>query len=70
MERRARSVTKAVIWNAMGLGVMAVVGFAMTGSWSTGGSMALINAALGLTMYFVYERIWAQIQWGRDAQTR
>ena len=69
MERPVRSVTKAVIWNALGLAVMATVGFALTGSWSTGGSMALIHAAVGLTLYVVYERIWAQLEWGRDART-
>jgi len=67
MESRKRSVIKAVIWNMLGLLVMAIVGFAMTGSLSTGGAMALINAALGLSMYFLYERLWARIQWGRSA---
>lgn len=67
MESRARSVIKAVIWNLIGLLVMAIVGFVMTGSLTTGGAMALINAALGLTMYFVYERLWARIHWGRVA---
>lgn len=65
MESRARSVVKAVVWNLIGLAVMATVGFALTGSWSTGGAMALINAALGVTMYFFYERIWARVSWGR-----
>ncbi|SMY08761.1 DUF2061 domain-containing protein [Flavimaricola marinus] len=67
MESRKRSVIKAVIWNLLGLLIMAIVGFAMTGSLSTGGTMALINAALGLTMYFLYERLWAGIRWGRNA---
>ncbi|MEO9780061.1 MAG: DUF2061 domain-containing protein [Sedimentitalea sp.] len=65
METRRRSILKAVIWNLMGLSVMAIVGFVVTGSFATGGSMAVANTLIGLTMYVVYERFWARIQWGR-----
>ena len=65
METRRRSVVKAVIWNLLGLAVMALVGLAMTGSARVGGAMAVINAALGLTMYVGYERVWARVRWGR-----
>lgn len=65
METRRRSVLKAVIWNVIGLIMMTVVGFVATGSASVGGAMAVINASIGLTMYFLYERIWAGVRWGR-----
>lgn len=65
METRRRSVLKAVIWNVIGLIMMTLVGFWATGSATVGGSMALINAAIGLTMYVAYERIWAGVRWGR-----
>lgn len=65
METRQRSVAKAVIWNLIGLGMMMAVGWLATGSLALGGSMALINAGLGLTCYFVYERVWANVTWGR-----
>lgn len=68
VESRTRTVVKAVLWNLLGLAVMSLVGVILTGSWGVGGAMALINAALGLTMYFFYERIWARISWGRHAQ--
>lgn len=64
-ETRRRTLVKAVLWNLIGLAVMALVGFLLTGSWSVGGAMAVINAALGLTMYVIYERVWARISWGR-----
>ncbi|MDF1716368.1 MAG: DUF2061 domain-containing protein [Antarcticimicrobium sp.] len=65
METRGRSLVKAVIWNLIGLAVMALVGLAATGSAAVGGAMALINTAVGLVMYLLYERIWANIRWGR-----
>lgn len=65
METRKRSLLKAVIWNAMGFAMMSLVGLIATGSMAVGGAMALINTGIGLTLYIVYERVWAGIRWGR-----
>ncbi|MBO9454534.1 DUF2061 domain-containing protein [Paracoccus sp. R12_1] len=67
MDTRKRSVLKAVLWQILGLVVMTLVGFALTGSVRVGGGMALINAALGLVLYLGYERLWQHIRWGRIA---
>ncbi|GHE04850.1 hypothetical protein GCM10008024_33670 [Allgaiera indica] len=64
-ETRGRTLLKAVLWNLLGLAVMALVGLAMTGSAALGGAMALVNTALGFLCYVAYERIWARITWGR-----
>ncbi|WP_170328952.1 DUF2061 domain-containing protein [Ruegeria arenilitoris] len=66
METRRRSVVKAVLWNVMGLIVMTLVGLIATGSAAIGGTLAIVNTAIGLTMYVIYERIWAGISWGRN----
>ena len=65
VETPSRSFVKAVLWNLLGLVSMSGVGFALTGSITTGGTLAVINTALGFTMYLGYERIWARIRWGR-----
>lgn len=65
MERPRRTAIKAIIWNINGLAVMSVVGYAMTGSLGAGGMMAVINTAIGLSLYVLYERIWSRISWGR-----
>ncbi|MCA0904833.1 DUF2061 domain-containing protein [Ruegeria marisrubri] len=66
METRRRSVVKAIVWNVMGLATMTLVGLIATGSAAVGGALALVNTAIGLTLYIVYERIWAGISWGRN----
>ncbi|MEX0307812.1 DUF2061 domain-containing protein [Ruegeria conchae] len=66
METRRRSVVKALVWNAMGLAMMTLVGLIATGSAALGGMVALVNTAIGLTMYVIYERVWAGISWGRN----
>lgn len=65
METRARTLVKAVLWNALGLVMMSLVGLVMTGSAFVGGTIAIVNTAIGLSFYFLYERIWARIGWGR-----
>ena len=67
METKTRTLVKSGLWTALGLVVMALVGFLFTGSLSTGGTMAAINAALGFVMYAGYERLWSRITWGRHA---
>ncbi|WP_372610736.1 DUF2061 domain-containing protein [Aquicoccus sp.] len=65
MESSRRTMLKAILWNLLGLAVMGLVGLALTGSAAIGGAMAVINTAIGFVMYFIYERIWAHIRWGR-----
>lgn len=66
MDTRARTLTKALIWNAIGFAIMSIVGFLATGSFAVGGVMALVNTGLGLSMYVAYERIWERVEWGRN----
>tara|TARA_B110000977_G_C11055655_1_gene483964 strand:- start:1631 stop:1834 length:204 start_codon:yes stop_codon:yes gene_type:complete len=66
METRKRTYVKAIIWNLIGLVTMILVGLIATGSIKVGGAMALVNAALGLSMYVIYERVWARLGWGRE----
>lgn len=65
METRKRSLVKAVIWNLLGLMMMSLVGLVATGSAAVGGAMALINTAIGFTLYLIYERVWSNVRWGR-----
>ena len=64
-QTKTRALLKAVLWTLMGLLVMIGVGFAMTGSLATGGKMAVINSVIGMVTYFLYERLWDRISWGR-----
>lgn len=66
MDTRRRSLVKALIWNALGLALMTLVGLAVTGSARDGGLMALLNTGIGFAAYLAYERIWAGVRWGRS----
>lgn len=61
----ARSIVKALTWQAMGLVVMTAITWAVTGSVSKGGVVALLGAATGMVTYLLHERLWARVDWGR-----
>ena len=65
MDSQKRTLIKALLWNVIGLISMSIVGYLSTGSMRVGGAMALINTAIGLSMYVAYERVWTRISWGR-----
>ncbi|WP_299843254.1 DUF2061 domain-containing protein [uncultured Roseovarius sp.] len=66
MDTKQRTLVKAVVWNLIGLAMMSLVGFVMTGSIAVGGTIAVINSAIGLSCYVIYERVWARVRWGRS----
>ena len=65
METRRRTLVKALGWQVIGLSVMALVGAILTGSVALGGTLAVVNTALGFLTYVTYERLWSGIAWGR-----
>lgn len=65
MDTARRTFVKALVWQALGLFVMALVGWVFTGSAALAGGMAVTNMAIGFASYLVHERIWAHIRWGR-----
>jgi uncharacterized membrane protein len=65
METNKRMIAKAMCWQVMGLIVMTLIGYIFTGSMSDGGALALTGAAIGMATYFLHEKIWARVSWGR-----
>lgn len=65
METTRRTIAKAVSWQLLGLVVMGALGYAVTGSLSEGGLVAVLGAASGMALYVVHEKIWSRVAWGR-----
>ena len=69
METNKRTIAKAFCWQAVGLVVMTIIGYIFTGSAGEGGALALTSAVVGLVNYFLHERMWARVRWGRIQST-
>jgi uncharacterized membrane protein len=43
-----------------------VIGYAMTSSWSFAASLTLVSNLINFVLYYLHERAWLQIGWGRN----
>jgi sulfate adenylyltransferase large subunit len=65
-ESHARSVAKAISWRATGSLDTFVIAAVVTGSSKLAGGVALAEVLTKTALYYVHERIWALIKWGRS----
>ena len=66
MDRPVRSLAKAATWQIMGFVSMTAITYAITGSLTDGGLVALGGAIAGSASYMLHERVWARIRWGQQ----
>ncbi|MEQ8651449.1 MAG: DUF2061 domain-containing protein [Kiloniellales bacterium] len=66
MDSSLRTAMKAATWQISGFLVMSLIGYIMTGSLETAGGFAFASAAIGTVAFFVHEKLWARVKWGRS----
>jgi uncharacterized membrane protein len=67
-ETRRRSVVKALSWRTLAGLITACVALAMTGQLKFAAEIGAIDTAVKLVIYFVHERVWNKISYGRVVQ--
>ena len=65
MESPIRSFVKALTWQMLGLITMTALAYIATGDLTAAGGLALGAAITSFGFFFVHERVWALIRWGR-----
>ena len=65
METRARSILKALTWRMGGLVVTIAVVWVLTGQAKLAASIGLADTLVKLLAYYVHERCWLKIRFGR-----
>ena len=65
MENKTRSLAKVISWRTIGIIFWPVISYVITGdcvqtSWLTGAFIFMT------VMYYIHERVWDKIKWGRD----
>jgi len=66
LEAHSRSFSKAVSWRSMASLDTFVVSFVVTGRVGLAGSIAGAELVTKIALYYLHERIWAAIPWGRN----
>lgn len=64
-ETHTRSVLKAVSWRTLGTLDTFAISWLLTGRVAIAGSIAALEIATKIVWYYLHERIWAAIHWGR-----
>jgi uncharacterized membrane protein len=64
-ETHTRSVLKAISWRTLGTLDTFAISWFMTGRVEIAGSIAGLEVATKIAWYYLHERVWAAIQWGR-----
>ena len=65
METRFRSLVKAATWRLGGLVVTTAVVWGVTGSPKLAVSIGFLDTAVKLVAYYVHERCWLKVRFGR-----
>ncbi|HEX7945824.1 MAG TPA: DUF2061 domain-containing protein [Phenylobacterium sp.] len=64
-ESHARSVAKAVSWRVVGSMDTFVLSFLVTGNLVWAGSIASVETLTKIVLFYVHERVWRRVRWGR-----
>lgn len=64
-ETHTRSVLKAISWRTLGTLDTFAISWFMTGRIEVAGSIAGLEIITKIAWYYLHERLWALVTWGR-----
>jgi uncharacterized membrane protein len=64
-ETHTRSVLKAISWRTLGTLDTFAISWFMTGRIEVAGSIAGLEIITKIAWYYLHERLWASVTWGR-----
>lgn len=67
VESRKRSFAKSISWRILAGIITACVALAMTGQLEFAAKIGLVDTTVKLGIYFLHERLWNKIPYGRAA---
>lgn len=65
MDSHSRSIAKAASYRVIGSTTTALLVFVFSGSWKASVGAGLLDSLLKIGLYFLHERIWNHISFGR-----
>lgn len=61
-----RSILKTISWRLTGSGATLMVSYFILGNIAIAGTIAFIQLILNTILYYLHERIWNRIIWGKN----
>ena len=67
-ETQIRSIVKTVAWRVIATLITWGTIYFYTGKLSESVEITIVAAIIGMTAYYVYERVWNKVQWGKKEE--
>jgi uncharacterized membrane protein len=61
-----RSLVKTISWRLTGSGATFLISYAIAGNFSVASTIAVTQLVFNTALYFIHERVWNKIGWGRQ----
>lgn len=65
-ENRYRSITKAIIYRLLSIGIDYSVAYFITHDFEKSTMIVILSNSISLLVYFAHERAWNRIKWGKN----
>ena len=65
MDTKKRSMVKSVTWRAIGVILLGVISYLITGDLKEMTVITLLFHSIRLVLYYYHERWWERISWGK-----
>jgi uncharacterized membrane protein len=69
IDKPKRSLIKTITWRITGSGATFGISYLISGNFVIASSIATIQLVTNTVLYFIHERVWDQIKWGRVNQS-
>jgi len=64
-ETPQRSLVKTISWRLTGSGATFLISYIIAGNFAVAGTIAVVQLVSNTILYFLHERVWNRIRWGR-----
>jgi uncharacterized membrane protein len=64
-ESNIRSIVKTITWRITGSLATFLISYWITGNLTMSGTIAIIQVTANTILYYLHERVWNKIGWGR-----
>ena len=61
-----RSIAKGLCYRGLGSLVTILIAFFITGSWPLAGAVAIFEFIAKIVLYYLHERLWNFVKWGKE----
>ena len=65
LETHTRAWIKSIVWRIFGIAILGGISWMITHSWREMSLITILFHSIRVVLYYVHERIWERIQWGR-----